>query len=105
MNMEKICSKFNWSVFPKYTIKGISNVFHTVDYLIRKEDKEYAVFLTKKENLINVYLKSIVFHIDSKIPTLVLVENDTSTNELQFHHPGVQIFENIEQFEDFLSKI
>jgi sugar-specific transcriptional regulator TrmB len=105
MQIEGLFTKLNYEVFTKCQVKGISGVTHMFDYMIKKADKTYTVFLTKKEELQNTFLKSFVLSLDTKIQTLILVTDNVEKEEIMFYknyNPNVKVFENINELENFL---
>ena len=105
MQIEGLFTKLNYEVFTKYQVKGISGVKHVFDYMIKKPDKTYAVFLTKKKELQNTFLKSLVVSLDTKIQALILVTDEIGKEETMFYknyNPNVKVFENINELENFL---
>jgi sugar-specific transcriptional regulator TrmB len=105
MNIEDLFTKLNYEVYIRNQVKGISGVTHELDYMIKKADKTYTVFLTKKEELQNTFLKSYVLSLDTKIQTLILVTDNVEKEEIMFYknyNPNVKVFENINELENFL---
>jgi sugar-specific transcriptional regulator TrmB len=105
MQIEGLFTKLNYEVFTKYQVKGISGVTHVFDYMIKKANKTYAVFLTKKKELQNTFLKSLVVSLDTKIQALILVMDEIGKEETMFyknHNPNIKVFENINELENFL---
>jgi sugar-specific transcriptional regulator TrmB len=105
MNIEDLFKKLNYEVYIRNQVKGISGVTHEPDYMIKKADKTYTVFLTKKEELQNTFLKSLVVSLDTKIQALILVMDEIGKEETMFYknyNPNVKVFENINELENFL---
>ena len=105
MNIEDLFKKLNYEVYIRNQVKGISGVTHELYYMIKKADKTYTVFLTKKKELQNTFLKSLVISLDTKIQALILVTDEIGKEETMFyknHNLNVKVFENINELEKFL---